>query len=791
MKAALSSLFITLLLATPASAILDTNGNDMSDIWERQYNNGELFPPTFLPNGDADGDGQTNVQEATAGTDPLTFDPPEGHFVQSIRHIPATWYQDPEEEEPVLITPEAFEVEWHGVPGKQYNLFFSTDLESGNWHPVGHAINGYGWPITVGCLPSCEEGQLPPKIFWRVAVHDIDNDGDGLTDYDEFLLGTSRWDAETFTGIPDLWLAGYYISLQGFDPDADDDNDGLTNFEEYLHSSNPKLADTDGDGTSDFDEVAQGSNPNDASDDGAAPSDLLEEIEFKVGGDYASWRMEIQAKGPRDQRLLRLASQSPGDTETRTFKLQRNNRYEITLHRTGGYEDWYCWEAAVDDKPGIPTFQEVADWQLSNRNEDSHFFTIAGHWLADNRLGLLTSHLHSYQNDVASPLKAELVPVAIEDNILATGVDIVSNSVASDVAGYQDKLWIMAPIAGAPPPADYSNLMKFNIPLSPPAELQMESEKAAPDPDTISLADTKPEVLWRGTGDNESSDNSPVFKIGEHEDDVELPIGVKTMKHRNVKVIVHHVTGAKRDPATGDFINLKPPVTQITAQQIKDKLYEIYSRQINAWFDEHEVVPHTIDWDIGVTSDWGSPEYPITGNALESYNRVFDKGGNADDEIENPILRPEETKLLSLIDPQSNANIHVFLIGGCWAIQTHTGVGNVFLPDDDFAVGTADEERRVVYIASEKINGGALVVQEYLTTIAHEIGHIIIGDGHPDQGGGPAPLSGTSHLERLMFSNIDQKATANALDKNLLVKAEWDVAETWLQAEEVAGRMSP
>jgi hypothetical protein len=42
-----------------------------------------------------------------------------------------------------------------------------------------------------------------------------------------------------------------------------------------------------------------------------------------------------------------------------------------------------------------------------------------------------------------------------------------------------------------------------------------------------------------------------------------------------------------------------------------------------------------------------------------------------------------------------------------------------------------------------------------------------------------------------MFSNIDQKATANALDKNLLVKAEWDVAETWLQAEEVAGRMSP
>jgi hypothetical protein len=29
----------------------------MSDIWEEQYNNGELYPATFLPSNDTDEDG--------------------------------------------------------------------------------------------------------------------------------------------------------------------------------------------------------------------------------------------------------------------------------------------------------------------------------------------------------------------------------------------------------------------------------------------------------------------------------------------------------------------------------------------------------------------------------------------------------------------------------------------------------------------------------------------------------------------------------------------------------------
>jgi hypothetical protein len=67
-----------------------------------------------------------------------------------------------------------------------------------------------------------------------------------------------------------------------------------------------------------------------------------------------------------------------------------------------------------------------------------------------------------------------------------------------------------------------------------------------------------------------------------------------------------------------------------------------------------------------------------------------------------------------------------------------------------------------------------------LFAIAHEIGHVIIGPGHPDQGDGSAPLPGTALVERLMFSVIDSKVASGALDKNLLVKGEWDAADEWL-----------
>jgi hypothetical protein len=103
------------------------------------------------------------------------------------------------------------------------------------------------------------------------------------------------------------------------------------------------------------------------------------------------------------------------------------------------------------------------------------------------------------------------------------------------------------------------------------------------------------------------------------------------------------------------------------------------------------------------------------------------------------------------------------------------------------AVGLARRTPRVILIDGKK--------NEIITTIAHEIGHCVIGDGHPDGASdpliaallkltgetvkrGPAPHDGVGNDEwkkRLMYS-----ATLPLAGKTM-VKSEWDAAETWLK----------
>src|SRR5436190_23045043 len=57
---------LTLVSALPLRAQIDLNGDNISDIWALRYNAAAL-----APGGDADGDGETNAEEATAGTNPF------------------------------------------------------------------------------------------------------------------------------------------------------------------------------------------------------------------------------------------------------------------------------------------------------------------------------------------------------------------------------------------------------------------------------------------------------------------------------------------------------------------------------------------------------------------------------------------------------------------------------------------------------------------------------------------------------------------------------------------------
>ena len=70
-------------------------------------------------------------------------------------------------------------------------------------------------------------------------------------------------------------------------------------------------------------------------------------------------------------------------------------------------------------------------------------------------------------------------------------------------------------------------------------------------------------------------------------------------------------------------------------------------------------------------------------------------------------------------------------------------------------------------------------------TIAHEIGHVLVGNGHPNDGTNQFTLPGTAHHKRLMRSGELNRPDPG----HLLVKHEWDAAERWLRTEEAEGRI--
>jgi hypothetical protein len=78
-------------------------------------------------------------------------------------------------------------------------------------------------------------------------------------------------------GIPDDWKIAH-----GFDPNdpsvagQDPDGDGLTNLQEFLLGTDPRNPDTDGDGVSDGEEVKRGTNPLNADTDGDGLTDAEE-----------------------------------------------------------------------------------------------------------------------------------------------------------------------------------------------------------------------------------------------------------------------------------------------------------------------------------------------------------------------------------------------------------------------------------------------------------------------------------------------------------------------------------
>jgi len=208
----------------------------MSDVWERIHNNGNLFPSSFHSDDDDDSDGWSNAEEAAAGTDPRSSLSTGGMLrpeVTILHDVILNLDNNGNE-----LYAEVATITWPIIAGKFYTLLYSPDMSENSWITLQQAA-----AISDGT----RTGNFPvspteDKKFWRVTVEDMDSDGDGLTDAEEYKLGTDPHNAQTIADIPDFWLAKYFTNvllagnLNMIDPDADPNNDGYTIMQEaYLN----------------------------------------------------------------------------------------------------------------------------------------------------------------------------------------------------------------------------------------------------------------------------------------------------------------------------------------------------------------------------------------------------------------------------------------------------------------------------------------------------------------------------------------------------------------------------
>jgi Bacterial TSP3 repeat len=166
----LLALLIFMSMVAKTHAMLDQDGDGMSDVWESQngFSSTSSTLPGQGPTQDPDGDGVSNLQESIAGTNPLSTTPPSGTFRLAYAN------------------PQATTLQWQAITGKNYQLSISPSLAASSWTLLDNPIT-----LSAGNIGSIT---TPPRTaasaFYRAAVTDKDSDADNLTETEEAAYGT-------------------------------------------------------------------------------------------------------------------------------------------------------------------------------------------------------------------------------------------------------------------------------------------------------------------------------------------------------------------------------------------------------------------------------------------------------------------------------------------------------------------------------------------------------------------------------------------------------------------------
>ena len=311
---------------------------------------------------------------------------------------------------------DTYTFSWMGLPGYYYFVQYSEDLENWEWVPIVEP--GFGERIEYGFASNVDRFFL--RLIYtfdpQAPVMQTDFNDTRVSTWDEIQLGTNPfvWVDSTGNGLPDAWEL-YHFGELGVDPNDDPDGDGLTNYEEYLAGTDPNKWDTSGDLLSDGWKVDNGLNPLDPNDDGL-PSEATDivETEFTIGDPSGShseqWRIMIQGEGPEDFREIGFHNEDFGAIHPETVKLRKGNGYRITLSHVATNESQgpdYDWQAQIDGQPTTDVLEGG-----ETHEEGDRFFVVAGHWIVDNTDGLLGEVDPSFHDvDHTVGKEAWLIPV--------------------------------------------------------------------------------------------------------------------------------------------------------------------------------------------------------------------------------------------------------------------------------------------------------------------------------------------------------------------------------------------
>ena len=158
-------IFSAVATSISLQAQIDFNNNGIGDIWERVYR-----VDGVVSFGDPDGDGQSNLEESIAGTDP--FDPSSRLKVDYAIQADGT-----------------VELSCPLPNPKLYEVYGSDDLSAANWELLSRTVHFDRFSFSRQFNDDTR--------FFRVDVTDADTDGDGLSDWEEIALGFDPENAHT------------------------------------------------------------------------------------------------------------------------------------------------------------------------------------------------------------------------------------------------------------------------------------------------------------------------------------------------------------------------------------------------------------------------------------------------------------------------------------------------------------------------------------------------------------------------------------------------------------------